>query len=146
MSYSGEYATASESFFVNLDWQEFANPANTYIVSSEGFYGFEPKKIDGTPIRIASADWIWASSDEAFAKKQNIISDVSYSSGAIKFHATGNEGNAVICGFDAGGNVVWSWLIWCTDGAHHSPTSPQHLPHSVETTTTAPRPSYSPHP
>ena len=40
MSYSGEYATASESFFVNLDWQEFANPANTYIVSSEGFYGF----------------------------------------------------------------------------------------------------------
>ena len=115
MSYSGEYATASESFFVNLDWQEFANPANTYIVSSEGFYGFEPKKIDGTPIRIASADWIWASSDEAFAKKQNIISDVSYSSGAIKFHATGNEGNAVICGFDAGGNVVWSWLIWCTD-------------------------------
>ena len=115
MSYSGEYSTAQETFFVELDWKEFVHPANTYIVSSEGFYGFVPKKIDGTPIRIASADWIWASSEEAFAKKQNIISDVSYSSGAIKFRVTGNEGNAVICGFDEGGNVVWSWLIWCTD-------------------------------
>ena len=115
MSYSGEYATAQESFFVKLDWEDLVHPANTYIISQEGFYGFVPKKIDGTPIKIASADWIWASSEEAFAKKQNIISDVNYSSGAIKFHATGNEGNAVICGFDAGGNVVWSWLIWCTD-------------------------------
>lgn len=115
MSYSGEYATACESFFVKLDWKDLVHPSNTYIISEEGFYGFVPKKIDGTPINIVSADWIWASSEEAFSKKQNIISDVNYSQGAVKFRTTGNEGNAVICGFDAGGNVVWSWLIWCTD-------------------------------
>ncbi len=115
MSYSGEYASTQESFFVKLDWKDLGNPANTYIVTSGGFYGFVPEKVDGTPIKIASADWVWATSDEAFSKKQNIISDVNYSSGAIKFRTTGEEGNAVICGFDAGGNVVWTWLIWCTD-------------------------------
>lgn len=38
-------------------------------------------------------------------------------SDAIVHFASGKEGNAVINGLDASGNVVWSWLFWVTADA-----------------------------
>ena len=116
VSISRGYVSDEASFEVYAEpWTELDNPANTYIITDGGYYGFVPKKVDGTPIEIASADWIWATSEETFAKEQNIISEVELIDGVVRFRTLGNEGNAVISGFDASGTVVWSWLIWCTD-------------------------------
>lgn len=113
---SGVYAFKTEKVKIEPEpWTLFEKPANTYIVTEAGSYGFNPLKVDGTPIEIASADWIWATSEETFAQEQHIISEVSYTDGVVRFKTLGNEGNAVISGFDAAGNVVWSWLVWCTD-------------------------------
>lgn len=58
-------------------------------------------------ITIASASLVWQDAP-------NLITDVSFDSDYIYFNVQGNqEGNAVIAAKDAGGNIVWSWHIWC---------------------------------
>lgn len=115
-SIGGKYVVESRK--VSLTTETYFNlgdPANTYIVSSAGYYGFEPRKVDGSEIKVESVDWLWTSSDEPFAKEQKIIYDVQLVDGVVTFRTHGNEGSAVIVGFDAMGEVAWSWLIWCTD-------------------------------
>ena len=58
-------------------------------------------------ITIASASLVWQDAPD-------LITDVSFDSDYIYFNVQGNqEGNAVIAAKDAGGNIVWSWHIWC---------------------------------
>ena len=58
-------------------------------------------------ITIASAVLLWQDAP-------SLITNVSFDSDFIFFNVQGNqEGNAVIAAKDAGGNIVWSWHIWC---------------------------------
>ena len=58
-------------------------------------------------ITIASAVLLWQDAP-------NLITNVSFDSDFIYFNVQGSqEGNAVIAAKDAGGNIVWSWHIWC---------------------------------
>lgn len=116
VSIDGKYVSASRKVnLTNETYYSLGDPANTYIVSAAGYYGFEPLKVDGSVINVESVDWLWATSDEPFAKEQNIIHDVQLVDGVVTFRTYGNEGSAVIVGFDAMGEVAWTWLIWCTD-------------------------------
>lgn len=92
------------------------DPANTHIVSNAGTYSFETKKVSGAQIEnIAEVDWIWATKIDESDTQQRLISDLAYADGKVTFTATGERGNAVIAAFDASGNIVWEWLIWCTE-------------------------------
>ncbi|MFD1629278.1 T9SS type A sorting domain-containing protein [Pseudopedobacter beijingensis] len=86
--------------------------ANSYIVTELGFYSFKATKGNSTATlsNMGSAAWLWMS-------KADLISNVSYdvNSGMVSFNASNERGNVVIAGFDAGGNIVWSWHIWLTD-------------------------------
>lgn len=115
-SIDGEYVSETRTVSLTTEtFRDLGDPANTYIVSSAGYYGFKPHRVDGSIINIAGVEWLWATSDEPFAKEQKIIYDVQLVDGVVTFRTYGNEGNAVIIGYDEDGNVVWSWLIWCTD-------------------------------
>lgn len=96
--------------------QDYTEGANTYIITEAGEHSFLPVHVDGTPITIASADWLWAEKDPTDTEQQ-IISDVRLADdGTVHFRYSGSrEGNALIAGFDAEGKIVWNWLIWCTD-------------------------------
>ncbi len=82
--------------------------ANCYIVSRPGSYSLDTKKVDGSVVNGASADWVWMSQDA-------LISNVNYNNGMISFSASGESGNGLVALLDAAGNIVWSWHIWCTD-------------------------------
>lgn len=94
----------------------FSEPANTYIVSSEGEYSFDACKPNGEIIPgIESAGWIWATKAEETSTEQELVSDVRYENGKIYFTATGNRGNAVVAAFNANNESVWVWLLWFTE-------------------------------
>lgn len=110
---------AMHSLELTTDAEETATDlgasANCYIVSEQGLYSFEPKKVSGEAIaNIASADWIW-STKTAGSSEQALVSDIAYRNGKIYFNASGKRGNVVLAAFDAVGKIVWSWHIWCTD-------------------------------
>ena len=89
--------------------------ANCYIVSEQGSYSFEPKKVSGEAIaNIAAADWIWSTKTDG-STGQALVSDIAYRNGKICFSASGKRGNVVLAAFNAAGKIVWSWHIWCTD-------------------------------
>ncbi|MGN0187897.1 MAG: hypothetical protein ACI395_00110, partial [Candidatus Cryptobacteroides sp.] len=120
-SIDGQCVSASRKVsLTNENYYDLGDPANTYIVSEAGFYGFKTKKVDGSLITVVSVDWLWATGEEPYAKEQTVISDVALTTdengvGVVTFRTTGTEGNAVIVGFDSMGEITWSWLIWCTD-------------------------------
>ncbi len=94
----------------------FKQPANTYIVTKGGEYAFYPKRPSGSTVEgVVKADWIWGSKTNDNEKIQSIVRNVRLEDGKIKFTASGNEGTAVIAGFDAAGTVKWVWLVWVTD-------------------------------
>ena len=93
----------------------FKEPANTFIVTKGGEYEFYAKRPSGSDVDIVKADWIWGSKVSDNEKIQSIIRNVRLEDGKVKFTASGNEGTAVIAGFDAAGTVKWVWLIWSTD-------------------------------
>ena len=115
VSEDGLYATATESFVTSEKKASLGDPANTYIVTKAGTHSFLAKKVDGTDINIVSADWIWATKQNAEDTEQKLISNVSYKDGIVSFEHTGEKGNAVIAGFNDKGESVWTWLIWSTD-------------------------------
>jgi len=87
--------------------------ANCYIVSEAGKFRFSTKKVNGDQIaEIASVDWIWYANANG---SQQLVSDIAYADGTVKFTATGEKGNAVLAAFDKAGKILWSWHIWCTD-------------------------------
>ena len=102
--------------------------SNCYVVSAPGEYSFDASVIgngqegillplattlfhtDNPALAPASAELLWQSAP-------GIISDVSLSAGKISFTraADAEPGNAVIAAKDDGGNIIWSWHIWCTE-------------------------------
>ena len=89
--------------------------ANCYIVSEKGQYSFIPLHVSGKPIeRIDKVDWIWTTK-VADREEQLLLSDVHYDGSKVYLTTTGEEGNAIIAGFDKDGTIVWVWHIWCTD-------------------------------
>ena len=85
-----------------------AGLSNCYIVPHAGSYSFPVKKIDGTTLTGAKADWVWMSDE-------SLISGISYDGSVISFNASANKGNGLVALLDKDGNIVWSWHIWCTD-------------------------------
>lgn len=94
---------------------EFTTGANCYIAPEKGKYAFQPLRVSGKAIEIASADWLWATKQTEEETEQRLLEEVCYKDGKIRVTTTGEEGNAIIGGFDKEGKIVWIWQIWCTD-------------------------------
>ena len=95
-------------------------PANCYIVSEAGLFGFEAVRGNSSePVGdVNSVEVLWESFGTAVTPKVgNLIRTVSYFDGIITFQTpqTFREGNAVIAAKDASGKILWSWHIWLTD-------------------------------
>ena len=94
--------------------------ANSYIVSKAGDYKFKAthkgNSTSSTVGTINSAVVLWESFGTATAPAVgDLVKNVSYSDGYIRFTATSTEGNAVIAAKDASDKILWSWHIWLTD-------------------------------
>ena len=94
--------------------------ANSYIVSAAGDYKFRAthkgNSTSSTVGTINSAVVLWESFGTATAPAVgDLVKNVSYSDGYIRFTATSTEGNAVIAAKDASDKILWSWHIWLTD-------------------------------
>lgn len=93
--------------------------ANCYIVSSAGDYKFNASvkgnsnESVGTP---ASVSVLWESFGTSVAPSVgDLVNSVSLNEGYVYFTATEEKGNALIAVKDSGGNILWSWHIWCTN-------------------------------
>lgn len=92
--------------------------ANCYIVSGAGDYSFPAVKGNSAQSVgvVASAELLWESFGTTAAPKVgDLITDVSFKDGAVRFKASGKKGNALIAAKDAGGTILWSWHIWMTE-------------------------------
>ena len=94
--------------------------ANSYIVSAAGDYKFRATHKGNSSTEaigaITSATVLWESFGTATAPAVgDLVKNVAYSDGYIRFTATAAEGNAVIAAKDASGKILWSWHIWLTD-------------------------------
>jgi len=121
---------AFEENFFGFDLSE-KGTANSYIVSSDGFYHFDATVIgngefgmkstlngafsgldfyhtDSPVIAPVSADILWET-------KEGLITGVQFDGSEISFTASGEEGNALIAARDEDDNILWSWHIWATD-------------------------------
>lgn len=91
------------------------DPANTYIVSREGNYSFNPVLPSGKEIEgLAKVDWIWAQKLNATDTGQQLVENVRLDGDKVKFTAKGNYGNVALAGFNGEGKIVWVWLLWMT--------------------------------
>ena len=94
--------------------------ANSYIVSAAGDYKFRAThKGNSTSSTVGTINYavvLWESfgtaTDPAIG---DLVKNVAYSDGYIRFTATAAEGNAVIAAKDASDKILWSWHIWLTD-------------------------------
>lgn len=94
--------------------------ANSYIVSKAGDYKFKAthkgNSTSSTVGTINSAVVLWESFGTSTAPSEgDLVKNVAYSDGYIRFTATAAEGNAVIAAKDASDKILWSWHIWLTD-------------------------------
>ena len=94
--------------------------ANSYIVSAAGDYKFRAThKGNSTTSTVGTINYavvLWESFGTATAPTAgDLVKNVAYSDGYIRFTATAAEGNAVIAAKDASDNILWSWHIWLTD-------------------------------
>ena len=94
--------------------------ANSYIVSAAGDYKFRAThKGNSTSSTVGTINYavvLWESFGTATVPAVgDLVKNVSYSDGYIRFTATSTEGNAVIAAKDASDNILWSWHIWLTD-------------------------------
>ena len=101
--------------------------ANSYIVSAAGDYKFRATHKGNSSTEaigaITSAAVLWESFGTATAPAVgDLVKNVAYSDGYIRFTATAAEGNAVIAVIDDKGTdgteddvILWSWHIWLTD-------------------------------
>ena len=94
--------------------------ANSYIVSAAGDYKFRAthkgNSTSSTVGTINSAVVLWESFGTATAPAiGDLVKNVAYSDGYIRFTATAAEGNAVIAAKDDSDKILWSWHIWLTD-------------------------------
>lgn len=124
--YTPTGATKSLSIYVailpNADIDFTSSPSNCYIATQpETRYRFNPCIGGGsTPLNTAEVKIIWQTGDD-------LIKYLDMRDGSATFYLaealdkddnpTGKveDGNAVIGGYDADGNLVWSWHIWVTN-------------------------------
>ncbi len=109
------------SLFVSLEATEVdytQQPANCYIANyGNAHYLFDARrKGNGEHIATESVDVIWETS-------MNLVQYIDFSEGICSFFITTEsddsllpkKGNALLGGYDAEGNLLWSWHIWITD-------------------------------
>lgn len=112
----GEYVSASLYVALNTLEVDFsAQPANCYIASKpNAYYTFDAtRKGDGSQIATASVDIIWQTS-------MSLVQYLTFDNGKVSFYLLADAddatrpkgGNALIGGYDAAGNLLWSWHIW----------------------------------
>ena len=94
--------------------------ANSYIVSSAGYYKFEPVKgnVNVSVGDVASVETLWESFGTAVAPNPgDLVKEVKFAGGDVYFKTQNEfkEGNAVIAAKDKDGVILWSWHIWFTD-------------------------------
>ena len=94
--------------------------ANSYIVSSAGWYKFSTVKGNSSESvgAVSSAEVLWETfGTDVTPNVGDLVKNVSYKNGEVTFHTadTFTRGNAVIAAKDADGNILWSWHIWLTD-------------------------------
>lgn len=78
----------------------------TNMISWNAISAFHTSSASITP---TSAELIWQTTP-------GLISNVSLAGGRLTFDKPdGKEGNALVAVKDAGGAIIWSWHIWCTD-------------------------------
>ena len=105
--------------------------SNCYIVSEEGYYGFDASTIgNGTKGIIPNAGFHTSdpsispvTAEIVWEDTEDLITYLYFddTKKTINFWASGKEGNALIAAKDEEGTVLWSWHIWSTDKpADHS--------------------------
>ncbi len=117
-THGGEFIHASLYVALNTGEVDYsAQPANCYLANKPNTqYVFDAScKGNGESIATASVSVIWQTS-------MNMIQYLSFVNGKASFYlaADSNDatqpkmGNALIGGYDAEGNLLWSWHIWAT--------------------------------
>ena len=93
--------------------------ANCYMIDKAGTYVFNgsvkgnSSESVGEPV---SASVIWETFNTSTAPTVgDVISNVSFSNGYVRFSSTGTKGNALIAVKDSENKILWSWHIWVTD-------------------------------
>ena len=87
--------------------------ANSFIVDPGAYAQFPTLKGNsGQKSGAVSLTLAWQDAAGLFAD----VAQVNESDAIVHF-ASGKEGNALVNGLDASGNVVWSWLFWVTSDA-----------------------------
>lgn len=101
---------------------KFSEAANCYVVSAAGSYRFRPVKGNSSTSvgDVASVAVLWETDNSNTAVSVgDIIESASYNAmfDYVVFSTPDvfKEGNALIAAKDSGGNILWSWHIWCTD-------------------------------
>ena len=106
--------TASKTFKVTPTiiegFVKLSEAANCFVVAPGAYAQFPMLKGNsGEKSGAVSLALAWQDAQDLFAG----IAQVNDSDAIVHFSA-GKEGNAVVNGLDASGNVVWSWLFWVT--------------------------------
>ncbi len=94
--------------------------ANCYIVNSAGTYFFKAVRGNSSTSvgSVASAEVIWETQNTTSSVSAgSVIKSVTTTANYIAFSTADSftEGNALIAAKDDGGNILYSWHIWCTD-------------------------------
>lgn len=116
MTHGGEYISASLYVALNtLDVDYSQQPANCYIANKpNAHYTFDAtRKGNGEKIATHSVAIIWQTS-------MNMLQYLTFDEGKASFYLVADaddatlpkSGNALIGGYDAEGNLLWSWHIW----------------------------------
>ena len=93
--------------------------ANTYVIKSVGKYKFEAVKGNSTEkVDAATAELTWETwcNNEAVVAN-SLVKNLTIENGYVlvetadDFHA----GNALVSVKNAGGTIVWSWMLWFTE-------------------------------
>ena len=95
--------------------------ANCYIVTGAGNYRFRAthKGNSNTSDNALAIDhvavyWETFGTDTAPAVG-DLVNDVAYNGGYIRFTASEKKGNALIAAYNSSDVIIWSWHIWLTD-------------------------------
>ena len=115
-SIDGYASFVAKSVVTNLS---ASGTANCYIVTSAGDYKFNASvkgnsnESVGTPVSVSV---LWESFGTSAAPSVgDLVNSVFLNEGYVFFTATDAKGNALIAVKDSGGNILWSWHIWCTN-------------------------------
>ena len=127
----------SEEFFFSTKYDGIPTnlsnngTSNCYIVSEEGYYGFDASIIGngskgiipGAGFHTSDPSISPVTAEIVWEDTEDLITYIYFDDAkkSINFWASGKEGNALIAAKDGDGSIVWSWHIWSTDKpADHS--------------------------